>query len=565
MPTERLHLDSRSSVVPRIWTPAPAIADRTPSVHVPANAFDQDVRKADTAALLGALDTSARFNGATASERELWTRGPIVGNPAFDVPAGGGTGNLNLSHPAVLEGLRRLGLSPTDLLNASGAVQPVLDAAVAASKGDWKGALKHLIAAAPHVAPLVEKGIIKAASQLESDGAEGIARSLLTDPRVVRQLVTNRKLHGSVIKLVNGDVSGAIRGMMGQQAVAKDVANALAKNSTVKSLMAPLGLTNGDDLFRVGKAIPEAMELAQKVRVKDLAGSVRELGDVLGTLPLGLRTRMMAAIAAKLDLPPWLANAVAATGSLLGNDAVGKALLEVAKAVKAKDLPDFTHALAKMGRVVADTDPAAATAFLNALSGLPGSMGKLFKNAELNAAVVETKTVSNLFEALERLAVGNLNGAMDELGQAAGALLTTGRKVSIGGKEFPISEEGIRAASQLFERFFDALPATVKKKITEAVAKLAAQAGFSAVPIVGDLVVGTLDAAALVKLKREGGSGLDITLAGAKLAVDVVGALQLSKGITVPLRLAIGTAQVVKTTTDLIDSVRDFQKAFAGF
>ncbi|MGA9525135.1 MAG: hypothetical protein WBV82_26985 [Myxococcaceae bacterium] len=565
MPTERLHLDSRSSVVPRIWTPAPAIADRTPSVHVPANAFDQDVRKADTAALLGALDTSARFNGATASERELWTRGPIVGNPAFDVPAGGGTGNLNLSHPAVLEGLRRLGLSPTDLLNASGAVQPVLDAAVAASKGDWKGALKHLIAAAPHVAPLVEKGIIKAASQLESDGAEGIARSLLTDPRVVRQLVTNRKLHGSVIKLVNGDVSGAIRGMMGQQAVAKDVANALAKNSTVKSLMAPLGLTNGEDLFRVGKAIPEAMELAQKVRVKDLAGSVRELGDVLGTLPLGLRTRMMAAIAAKLDLPPWLANAVAATGSLLGNDAVGEALLEVAKAVKAKDLPDFTHALAKMGRVVADTDPAAATAFLNALSGLPGSMGKLFKNAELNAAVVETKTVSNLFEALERLAVGNLNGAMDELGQAAGALLTTGRKVSIGGKEFPISEEGIRAASQLFERFFDALPATVKKKITEAVAKLAAQAGFSAVPIVGDLVVGTLDAAALVKLKREGGSGLDITLAGAKLAVDVVGALQLSKGITVPLRLAIGTAQVVKTTTDLIDSVRDFQKAFAGF
>ncbi len=571
MTTERLSLETRSPALPPVWTPPPAIADKTPKVHVPANAnvgvnaFHPGTQKGDTSALLGALDTSARFSGHTASELDLWTRGPEVGAPTVGGPTVGGPGDLNLSHPAVLEGLKRLGLTPTDVLNASGAVPPILDAAASASKGDWKGALKHLMKAGPHLAPLAEKAIIKAAGQLKPDGAEGIARSLLTDGKVVRQIVTNKGLHASVGKLINGDVSGGIRGLMGQQGVARDAAHALARNTTVKGLMSPLGLSTGDDLVKLGKTIPEAMELAQKVRAGDLAGSVQELGDVLGTLPLGMRTKMMSTIAVKLGLPVWLSNAVAATGSLLGNDAVGKALIDAAKAVKAKNLPAFAQAIARMGRVIADTDPATATAYLNALSGLPGTMGKLFENKELNRAVVDTRTVGNLFEALERLAVGNLPGAMDELGQAAGALLTTGRKLNIAGKELPISEEGIRAASQLFERFFDALPPKVKQKITEAVAKLAAQAGFTSVPIIGDVVVGTMDAAALVKVMKDGGDGLDVTLAGAKLAVDAVGLLQLSKGLTVPLRMAIGTAQVVKTTTELVGSVLEFQKAFAGF
>ena len=72
------------------------------------------------------------------------------------------------------------GLTPTDVLNASGAVPPILDAAAAASKGDWKGALQHLMKAGPSLAPLAEKAIIKAAGQLKADGPEGIARSLLT-------------------------------------------------------------------------------------------------------------------------------------------------------------------------------------------------------------------------------------------------------------------------------------------------------------------------------------------------------------------------------------------------
>jgi hypothetical protein len=568
MPNERLNLDARSPAVPRIWSQPsvpPAIADRTPKVQLRANAFDPGFGKSASATLLGALDPSARFEGHTASASELWSRGPNLGNPAIDVPAGGSGNKLTVNHPAVLEGLKRLGLTPTDVLNASGAVPPILDAAVAASKGDWKGALKHLMAAAPHLAPLLEKGIIKAASQLKADGPEGIARSLLTDARVVRHLVTNRSLHGAVGKLLNGDAAGGLRGLMGQQAVARDVANALARNVTIKAMMTPLGLANGDDLIRLGKTIPEAIELAKKVKARDLPGSLNELGDVLGTLPLGLRTRMMATIAVKLDLPPWLANAVAATGSLLGNDAVGKALVEAAKAVKAGNLPAFAKSIARMGRVIADTDPAAATAFLNALSGIPGSMGKLFENAELNRTMVDTRTVGNLFEALERLAVGNLDAAMEELGQAAGALLTTGRKLNIAGRELPISEEGIRAASQLFERFFDALPPKVKQRITEAVAKLAARAGFTAIPVLGDVVVGTMDAAAFVRVMREDGDGLDRTLAGAKLAVDVVGALQLSKGVTVPLRMAIGTAQLVKGATDLVGSVHEFQRAFAGF
>ncbi len=467
-------------------------------------------------------------------------------------------------NPTVAAGLQKIGLSATDLKQAGDALPELFGAVQDAAAGELQLALRHLGEAAKKAPSLVEKAIIAVASKLPDEGPAGMAKALFTDPAFVSTIVEDKGVHQAFQRMVGGDFTEGLGELLGNEVIRGKVAEILASNPTIKKVLAPLGITSAKDIAAIGAALPTVMELASDIKGGRVGEAFQDLGQILGELPPELRSRMVGNLADKLKLPTWAKDVAVTVAGLLGNEEVARSFAEAVEAFQRGDVKGFVAGLADTAQTIATTNPELAKSFLNSLSRLPGSFGRLFASPELNEMVVDSGSVEHVFAAAKRLAEGDVGGAMEELGNSLKDLLSAGKPIKVAGKELPIGEDGLKALGLMFERFIDALPDKVKAKIAEATAKMAAKVGLSAVPVIGDIIGGGVDAWDLVQAIKNGESGFDIAMAASKVALDVAGAFQVVKPFTVPLKMAIGAAQVVKTTTDVVESVQEFQEEFAG-
>jgi uncharacterized protein YdeI (YjbR/CyaY-like superfamily)/microcompartment protein CcmL/EutN len=467
--------------------------------------------------------------------------------------------------------INSLGLTPSEMVQAAKALPDLIKAGQALAANDPQAALLNLKNAAGKIpSTLVEKAITTMASKLPETGFAGMARSLLTDPAFVKELVNNKDLHASFDKMMKGDFVTGLREMLGNSKVAGAAANALASNKEIMDKLAPFGIKTGDDIKALGGAVFDVLDA-----VKHLASqppnpqeALKSLAKAVGGLSPDLRARMVGAFADKLGLPAWAKDTLVAAAGLIGNEAVGKSLGQAFDALKRGDVAGFAAGLAATGRTIAQTSPEVAKAFLNTLAKIPGTVGELFADPQLNAAMVDSGAAANMFNAFEKLARGDIGGAMNEIAGAAGSLLGHGEHFNVAGVELPFGQQGIENFTRLFGRFIDALPDKLKAKITEAAAKFAAKAGLKSIPFIGNIVSGV---SALGSLKDlVGAIGEDpkdpvkIALAAGQLGLDVAGTIPGLNAITGPLQMVLGTANVIKGAADLISDLGEFQKGLMG-
>ncbi len=187
----------------------------------------------------------------------------------------------------------------------------------------------------------------------------------------------------------------------------------------------------------------------------------------------------------------------------------------------------FAAGLAHTGRTIAETSPEVAKAFLNSLAKIPGSVGELFADPQLNAAMVDSGAAANMFNAFEKLARGDIGGAINEIARAAGYLLGHGEHFEVAGVELPFGQQGIENFTRLFGRFVDALPDKLKAKITEAATKFAAKAGLQSIPFIGNVISGVSALGSAKDLWDAIGEDpkdpVKIALAAGQLGLDVAG------------------------------------------
>ncbi|PTL83184.1 hypothetical protein [Vitiosangium sp. GDMCC 1.1324] len=467
------------------------------------------------------------------------------------------------------EGLRtnitNLGITPSELLQAGKALPDLLKAGQALGQGDFQVALKSLKDAASKMPPsIIEKAITTTAGKLSDQGFAGVAKSLLTDKDFVHQLVTNKDLHAAFDKMMSGDLVQGTKDLLKNQALATAAGNALAKNAGLMEKLKPFGIQDGKDIASLGGAIFDVMQAGQQLASGDPGAALKSLGQALADVPPDLRGRMTGALAEKLHVPEWAKDTLVAATSLLGNEAVGKALGDAFGALQRGDLGGFVAGIATTGKAIAQTAPEAAKAFLNSLAKIPGSLGKLFSDHELNAAMVDSGAVTNLFEAAEKLAHGDVGGALSEIAQAGGALLTQGDHFEVAGQKLPFGRQGIENLTRMFGRFVDALPDKLKESITKEATKFAAKAGLKSVPILGNIVsAGSAIGSAKDlwdELHKDPKDALNIALTAGQLGLDIAGVVPGLNSITGPLQIVLGTAKVIKGASDLIGDIHEFQQ-----
>ncbi|MFY0527961.1 hypothetical protein ACN28I_34005 [Archangium gephyra] len=471
------------------------------------------------------------------------------------------------------EGLRKnitdLGITPSELIQAGRALPDLLKAGQALGQGDFQQALSSLQSAAGKMPPaIIEKAITTTAGKLPDDGFGGVVKSMLTDKDFVHQLVANPDVHAAFEKMMNGDLVQGTKDLLTNPDLAAAAGNALAKNTQLMDKLKPFGIETGEDIAALGGAVFDVMEAGKQIAEGKPGEALKSLGEALEQVPPELRGRMAGKLAEKLGAPDWAKDTIVAAASLLGNDEVGGALGTAFDALKNGDISGFVRGLATTGKKIAETAPDAAKAFLNSLSHIPGSLGELFADRELNEAMVDSGAVTNLFEAAEKLSTGDIGGALKEIAEAGGALLTQGDHFEVAGQELPFGEQGIENMTRLFGRFVDALPDELKEKIAKESAKFAAKAGLKSVPFLGNVIsAGSAIGSAKDlwdELQKDPKDGLDIALAAGQLGLDVAGAIPGLNSITGPLQIVLGTAKVIKGASDLIGDLSQFQQSLVG-
>jgi hypothetical protein len=471
----------------------------------------------------------------------------------------------------VRDAINSLGLTASELTQAAQALPELIRAGQALIANDPQAALRSLKNAAGKIpSSIVEKAIVGMASKLPETGFAGMARSLLTNPDFVKELVNNQELHASFDKMMQGDFVTGLREILGNPAVRDTAANALASNPEIMDKLRQFGIQSGADISALGGSVFDVLDAVGHLAATppNPQEALKSLSKAVANLTPDLRARMVGAFADKLGLPAWAKDTLVAAAGLIGNEAVGQSLGQAFDALKRGDVAGFAAGLAATGRTIAQTSPEVAKAFLNSLARIPGSVGELFADPQLNAAMVDSGAAANMFNAFEKLASGDIGGALNEIASAAGSLLGHGEHFEVAGVELPFGQQGIENFTRLFGRFIDALPDSIKAKITEAATKFAAKAGLKSVPFLGNIISGFSSLGSLKDLvgalREEPKDPVKIALAAGQLGLDVAGVIPGLNSLTGPLQAVLGTATVIKGAADLIGDLREFQRGLLG-
>ena len=484
-------------------------------------------------------------------------------------PAGGAIADAVLNNADVKAGLSKIGLTPEDVKGSLSSIADVAQAAKSMAQGDFQDAFKHIQDAATNLPPsLVEKALTTAASKLPDTGPAGMVKSLLTDPAFAKQLVENKDLKASFNQMLSGNFEDGLKGVLGNSQFRDAAANALSKNTEFMKKLEPFGITTAQDLAGVGNGLVDLMKAGESVAKGNIGDALSNLGAAFKDIPPDTRGKMLGALADKLHMPAWAKDSLTAVGGALGDPAVGKAFGDAIHAFTTGDVTGFAKNLAEAGKQLAKNDPTAATAFLDTLSHLPGSIGKLFADHDLNKALVDSHSLEHMFNAVEKLSGGDPSGALGELASAVGSLIGQGDHFSVAGHELPFGMDGIKNVTKLFGRFIDAMPDSLKHKIEEAAAKFGAKSFLKSIPLIGNVVSG-FDAIGSAKdliddLGKDNKDWVQVAIDAAQTGLDVAGTIPGLNEITGPLQGVLGTIKVVKGATDLIGNVQEFQKGLLG-
>lgn len=462
----------------------------------------------------------------------------------------------------VKRGLDALGLGGYHLVELGAALPALIGAGQLAAAGDVRGALTALGDAAISAPDMVARAIGAVAAKLPGTG---LIKSMLTDPAVVGQLVGSRDFHDTLRGLLAGDLN-ALRALSTNQALGSPIAQRLWENPTTRSRLSKLGFDSSWDVAQGFSGLAAAMDVAERAQAKDYRGAVDALGSVAAALPDGLRRKVTSRLTQALKLPPGLANVLVEGGLALTDPTVRRALGDATSKVMAGDVRGFLQALAATGVHLSTMHPAAAASFLDALQNLPGSMGRLFKDPELNRMLVESGSVAQVFLAAQRLAEGQPAEAAREVGRAIAALAGAGAPYTVSDYQLPVmGQDGAQAMAKLFERVVDALPAQAKARVVQRAAQLAAKSGMSFVPVLGPAMGAMGEAKEIVEgLRRTPPDYIAVAVDGAQLVLEVAALYPPAQPFVRPVTVGLGFLETALDAKTLVDDVRAFQREFTG-
>ncbi|KRE89308.1 hypothetical protein ASG87_02905 [Frateuria sp. Soil773] len=496
-------------------------------------------------------DAIKAFGAAGAAAPDLLKK---VGNKLVDqMPQG------------VKDKLGSLGLTTDDLKDAGAALPHVIAAVADASQTHWLDALKELGQAVDAAPELVTKAINAAAGKLDADNPKTrLLRSILTDHDLVKTLIGDPSLRGSLGQLLEGKVSDGLRGIGNNATVMAQVGRVLAKDPDLMARLKPLGIVSADDIAQLGPAMADCVDLADAIKVGNIGDAIKSLGAAIKDLPDGTRNKLIDAIADKFKIKPELKELLKGSLEALSNPQVADALGQAFDAFGKGDPVAFVKALANVGETITKEAPDLAVGFLDTLKHLPGTVGKFFSNPDLNAAIVKSGSLPHIFAAVEKLAGGDVSGAISELGKSFTTLLGAGDHFSVAGVDLPFGKEGLEAVGGLFKQFVECMPDKVKTKLEEKIATAVAGAGFKSIPFIGPLV-GVVGAGKdLIGDISDHKDGLSIALDTANLVINGAGLIPGVSAFTGPLRTVLGVAQAVNDVAGFVGDMQDFGQQFTG-
>jgi hypothetical protein len=471
----------------------------------------------------------------------------IDGNPALKEA---------LKQSPVVNGLlAEMGI-PEELRGEALEIAPTLViAANAAANGDWDTVVSQLQYAAGKAPGIVGHLGKMLAAKIPGEGpVQDAVRSLLSDGTLLQTLATDGALHQNLKDLLSGDPARMMSGLLGiasNPAVQGAAANALWAAMGPK--LQELGIQSADELKGLLGAVPDLLTALDQAQNGHWPEALNALGAALGKVPPGALANVLNSIAQKLDLPPGmekLRGLFASLGDILQTDGGAQAVGELVDAFRTGDVNKLGSALKSLGAAITQLDQTQQENLLNALGDfLPGKLGELFKDKELNQALAHSGSLDHLFNAGEKLLQGDFEGALTELGEAAIALL--------GGLPPSVDslKNGLENFGRLFMRFFETLPNAIRNRIEMAV--MAATSNlFGNIPLIGDAIDAGKDLMELIDEMQQG-DNLGVVLAGAQLAVDGAKWTQVGKVFTGPLEMALSIAQSADDALDAYNEIKD--------
>ncbi len=305
--------------------------------------------------------------------------------------------------------LEKLGLTADDLVKAGSNAAPHLEkAAQSALQGKWEEALGHLGTAATSSPEIAEKAVKGLAQNLP----EGPVKALLTDEKVVHELLANKELHASVGKLLQnpGDL-GAVRELIGNDALRDPVLGALGKDPSVQAQLQKIGLTP-EDLVAAGKAAPEIINAFEKLVSGDVPGAltafqaaVQNAPELAAKLGQKLLDKVPAELKAQFEKLGITSEAL---------QKAGPALPHLLAAAEASVKGDWKAAYSHIKDAAAAAPELAAQALKGLANQLPAELGAAKSLLTNDAFLKELVSNQELQGSLEKL-IGGDTSAVREL------------------------------------------------------------------------------------------------------------------------------------------------------
>ena len=475
--------------------------------------------------------------------------------------------------PGVQKNLSDMGITAEHLKEAGAALPHLVNAGQALADGKPEDALKEMGQALQGSPEIVSTMLNKASEKLKP----GLMKDLLSDKNLVKELVTNKDLHASIGKILSGSPEGIKEGLRGISANApamKAVADSLWNNKDLREKFQKVGFESAADLADAGSALDDVMALKDAI-TKPGGPDVKAAFDaglnVLNDLPEGLKNKIGDKLTKTLKLPPGLSDMVIGGAEALKDPAVRANLSNAVDAFSKHDVSGFIDALGATGQSIADKHPDLATGFLDMMGKLPGSVGRFFSDHSVNEGLVKSGAMSEVFQATQKLAHGDITGALTDVMEAGGKAMGYGEHYKLEvpfwphkpSVTLPFGEEGMKLMGGLAKQFVSALPESVRTKIETKIAETVAKAGGSAIPG-GGIISAIGDGKDLIdELGKDEKNWVSIGLKGAEVALDVAGTFPGLGAITGPLRGVVGTIDVLHDASNMISDVKSFGDEFA--
>lgn len=410
--------------------------------------------------------------------------------------------------------LEKLHIDPEKIKASGDAIPSLVDAVTRLQDGDATGALKALAGATDAAAPLVSDLAAKIGDKLPDNTAAGqLLKGIVTDEKLVAQLLGNDDLHAAVGDLFAGKVSEGLQAMGDNADAMKAIADHVVKADdpatvALRGKLKKLGYTKADDIATIGPVLADVVKLGDnlaKGKDADFAQALVTLGEIGRGLPEDTRGEVLDKLLSPVTehlpkLSPEIKDLVKASVIGLTDKAVAGTFVDAIKSLPGDPAAFLKGIVSTASALSSNKD--VSLAMLNALGkigdGQPqkhGNIGAFFADADFNKTLVDTGSVESFFKGVEEILVnGDLVEGLKKFGGVIDNLIKEGDEIKIGGQfigkevlgkkvgfnlpsvTLPIHSEGLGNIGELLSHIKDGLPQSARDKIdgvmTEAASKV---------------------------------------------------------------------------------------------